>query len=65
MNPTACGLRKPFANRTQAGQALADELLGMNLTPPLVVLALPRGGVPVAAEIARALDTVQTPRQPR
>lgn len=55
MNPTACGLRKPFANRTQAGQALADELLGMNLTPPLVVLALPRGGVPVAAEIARAL----------
>ena len=46
---------KPFANRTQAGRALADELLGMHLKPPLVVLALPRGGVPVAAEIARAL----------
>ena len=46
---------KPFANRTQAGRALADALLGMHLKPPLVVLALPRGGVPVAAEIARAL----------
>lgn len=46
---------KPFANRTQAGLALANRLLGMKLVPPVVVLALPRGGVPVGAEIARAL----------
>ncbi|WP_332748432.1 phosphoribosyltransferase [Hydrogenophaga sp.] len=44
-----------FADRTHAGRALADELLALGLTGPLVVLALPRGGVPVAAEIARAL----------
>ncbi|MDZ4279910.1 MAG: phosphoribosyltransferase [Hydrogenophaga sp.] len=44
-----------FEDRTHAGRALADELQALNLRGPLVVLALPRGGVPVAAEIARAL----------
>lgn len=43
-----------FANRTQAGQALAKALGQMQLRDP-VVLALPRGGVPVGYEIALAL----------
>ena len=52
-------LSRVFANRTEAGRELARELpkrLGHRpLRPPLVVYALPRGGVPVAAEVARAL----------
>jgi putative phosphoribosyl transferase len=44
----------PFANRQQAGAALAAALQPLALHDP-VVLALPRGGVPVAAEIARVL----------
>jgi putative phosphoribosyl transferase len=44
-----------FADRTEAGQKLADVLAGRSLERP-VVLALPRGGVPVAIEVARALD---------
>jgi putative phosphoribosyl transferase len=43
-----------FADRTEAGRQLAQRLATMRLADP-VVLALPRGGVPVAAEIARAL----------
>jgi len=44
-----------FRDRGQAGQMLAAELLKLDLPEP-VVLALPRGGVPVAAAIASALD---------
>lgn len=47
--------RTIFANREEAGVLLAERLAGMKLADPLV-LALPRGGVPVAAEIARRLD---------
>jgi putative phosphoribosyl transferase len=43
-----------FANRKAAGRALARVLEGRHLIDP-VVLALPRGGVPVAMEVARAL----------
>jgi len=43
-----------FADRVQAGQALARELAKLGLSAP-IVLALPRGGVPVAAEVAREL----------
>jgi putative phosphoribosyl transferase len=43
-----------FADRAEAGRALAARLRGRKLADP-VVLAMPRGGVPVAAEIARAL----------
>ncbi len=43
-----------FADRAEAGRQLAPRLAAMRLADP-VVLALPRGGVPVAAEIARAL----------
>jgi len=44
-----------FVDRAQAGSALAQALLTLDLRAPIVVLALPRGGVPVAAVIARAL----------
>ncbi|MBL8346412.1 MAG: phosphoribosyltransferase [Rubrivivax sp.] len=46
----------PFADRTAAGEALAARLCLMPVAreAPLV-LALPRGGVPVAAAVARAL----------
>jgi putative phosphoribosyl transferase len=43
-----------FRNRTDAGEQLADRLAGEDLTDP-VVLALPRGGVPVALPIAARL----------
>lgn len=42
-----------YANRTAAGERLADEL---DLTDGAVVLGLPRGGVAVAAPIARRFD---------
>jgi predicted phosphoribosyltransferase len=45
----------PFRNRIEAGSELARALSRYRDQDP-VVLALPRGGVPVAAEIARALD---------
>lgn len=44
-----------FADRGEAGMELARRLLPMLGARP-VVLALPRGGVPVAAKIAEALD---------
>jgi len=44
-----------FIDRTEAGEALAAELSRHRWTDP-VVLALPRGGLPVAAEVAAALD---------
>lgn len=43
-----------FANRREAGVALGAALRPLGLHDP-VVLALPRGGVPVAAEVARVL----------
>lgn len=45
----------PFVDRKDAGQQLAKALAHYKDKQP-VVLALPRGGVPVAAEIAAALD---------
>lgn len=43
-----------FASRTEAGQLLAREVVKRKFSQP-VVLALPRGGVPVALEVARTL----------
>lgn len=45
-----------FPHRAAAGAALAREMQQLSLRPPVLVLALPRGGVPVAYEVARALD---------
>ena len=44
-----------FENRVAAGKALADLLRHHTHDPNLLVLALPRGGVPVAFEVAQAL----------
>lgn len=44
-----------FADRTDAGRQLAQALVKLDLDDP-VVLALPRGGVPVAIEVAQALN---------
>ena len=44
-----------FQDRTEAGQRLAEELTAYADRPDVLVLALPRGGVPVAFEVARAL----------
>lgn len=49
------GVRLPFTDRAEAGRLLAEQLVPLALTEPLV-LALPRGGVPVGREIARRLD---------
>jgi putative phosphoribosyl transferase len=43
-----------FADRTEAGQVLAELLIELR-GEDVVVLALPRGGVPVAAPVAQAL----------
>lgn len=45
----------PFADRVAAGRALGSRLAALGLADP-VVLALPRGGVPVGLEVARALN---------
>jgi putative phosphoribosyl transferase len=45
----------PFSNRTEAGRKLAEVLAFYKEQHP-VILALPRGGAPVAAEIATALE---------
>lgn len=62
-----------FENREEAGRALADLLLQRSGLVDPVVLALPRGGVPVGLEVARALAApldilvirkLGSPRQP-
>jgi len=45
-----------FRDRRDAGEVLAARLEHWRDRPGLIVLALPRGGVPVADEVARALD---------
>lgn len=44
-----------FADRHEAGQMLARHLVGYAHLEDTIVLALPRGGVPVAAEVASQL----------
>jgi predicted phosphoribosyltransferase len=45
-----------FRNRSEAGRLLAERLRGYRHGSDVVVLGLPRGGVPVAYEIANELD---------
>jgi putative phosphoribosyl transferase len=45
-----------FADRIDAGRQLGEKLARMGLAPDAVVLGIPRGGVVVAAEVARMLD---------
>jgi predicted phosphoribosyltransferase len=45
-----------FRDRTDAGRQLAARLEGYAHRPDVLVLALPRGGVPVGYEVARALQ---------
>jgi predicted phosphoribosyltransferase len=44
-----------FRNRTDAGRQLTEKLAAYADQPDVLVLALPRGGVPVGHEVARAL----------
>jgi putative phosphoribosyl transferase len=45
-----------FRNRTEAGKLLAKQLTQYANCPDVLVLGLPRGGVPVAFEVAKALN---------
>ena len=66
--------REPrFANRREAGRLLAERLRAYAGRDDVLVLGLPRGGVPIAYEVARALGAaldvfvvrkLGTPRQP-
>jgi putative phosphoribosyl transferase len=50
-------MREIFRNRIEAGQLLAGKLMRYANQPNVIVLGLPRGGVPVAFEVAKALRT--------
>ena len=48
-------MTRRFRDRAEAGRELADRLRTLNLGEDVLVLGLPRGGVPVAYEVAKAL----------
>ncbi len=48
-------MRRPFRDRSEAGRVLAGLLADYSGRDDVIVLALPRGGVPVAYEVAQAL----------
>src|SRR5215472_16427771 len=49
-------MKTQFCDRSEAGQFLTKSLTGYANREDVVVLALPRGGVPVAAEVAKRLN---------
>lgn len=48
-------MEQTFADREEGGKALAPLLMAYGRRPEVIVLGLPRGGVPVAYEVARSL----------
>jgi predicted phosphoribosyltransferase len=48
-------MKTQFRDREEAGEFLADKLAGYGNEPDVMILGLPRGGVPVAAEVSRRL----------
>ncbi len=48
-------MNRPFTDRAEAGKVLADKLAAYTGRDDVIVLALPRGGVPVAYEVASKL----------
>ena len=48
-------MERAFANRTDAGRLLAEKLEKYTGRDDIIVLGLPRGGVPVAYEVAKRL----------
>jgi putative phosphoribosyl transferase len=55
MNGEAPSVQRRFRDRADAGRILAERLAHYAGRDDVLVLGLPRGGVPVAAEVARAL----------
>ena len=49
-------MRTQFRDRSEAGELLAAQLTAYANQPNVLVLGLPRGGVPVAAQVARLLN---------
>jgi predicted phosphoribosyltransferase len=56
MNLTRLRQRRHYADRREAGRALAGLLCDFQGREDVVVVGLPRGGVPVASEVARILE---------
>ena len=48
-------MRDRFQDRMEAGQLLSEKLAALRKQSKVIVLGLPRGGVPVAFEVAKAL----------
>ena len=49
-------MQKQFQNRAEAGRQLAAKLTAYKDRRDVVILALPRGGVPVGYEVAKSLN---------
>ncbi|WNG39240.1 phosphoribosyltransferase [Archangium violaceum] len=56
MGARCAQMNVPFRHRTEAGRTLAQSLSHLAGREDVLVLAVPHGGVPVAFEVARALD---------
>src|SRR5258706_14443811 len=54
--PTDAAVEADFQNRQHAGQILARQLIRYAQRDDVLVLGLPRGGIPVVYEVARALN---------